>query len=153
MTYEEFLIQIENKVGIKLPSTIPGKKKGRSDSYFRWYDHQYENIVYRQDKQEYFLCNIWSTGGMTGGSCWDEGETRNYSYTNSEGEPEWLDITKILEHFCPNMTFLQFRALARLFKMDDFEVGGYYGNCTNYAVRYISLLDLYNFLKERKLVE
>ena len=90
----------------------------------------------------------WTSGGMTGGSCW--GTSPEYP-VESEEEPEWKDLDQVLEHFCPGITFLQYKRLLALAEMrEDSDGGDYYGNYYTYKVRVLRLDAVYEFLSERK---
>ena len=96
-----------------------------------------------------FLYVSWCSGGISGGSCWSED-----NYYPMEGQPpeELYELDKILEAICPTMTFLQYKNLSRIVKIDSFTESEYYGNSTIYTYKVVSLRDLYNGLTERKLI-
>ena len=60
----------------------------------------------------------------------------------------------ILESICPAVSFIQYKNLYNtLVKYDTYSVGEYYGNSTNYAYKVIDLQELFDYLKERGLIE
>lgn len=90
----------------------------------------------------------WVTGGVTGGSCYDEGSSRHYGReAEDEPEDEYLDV--LLEEVCPDLTFLQYRALlkAGLYSYRDSSENEYYGNYTDYRNRKTNLDVLYETLR------
>lgn len=106
-----------------------------------------------QDFEENTIGIKWITGGMRGGSCWDEGNSQRYA---SEGDPkpEFEDLDLILEKVIPHITFLQYKKLCKsLIKEESWSEDEYYGNSTNYMINYISIDELYNYLIENLLCE
>lgn len=93
----------------------------------------------------------WSLGGQSGGSCWSSGDTH---YTiPGETEPEFNQLDEILDIVCPTITFLKYKQLNReCVKVVEHTSSDYYGNYTNYASKYITLDDLYSYLKKEKLI-
>jgi hypothetical protein len=67
-------------------------------------------------------------------------------------EPPWTHLEDLLGHFCPQITFLQFRQLERLIQHSDDGYSDYYGNSTKYALKVLPLEDLWRFLSEKKLL-
>ena len=94
--------------------------------------------------------NSWHVGGTEGRGYWG-GESHSYSTGNTE--PEWTDLTEILEHFCPNITFLKYKGLMSKFHSGKTGDSDYYGNESNYTYNYVFVEDLYNFLKDHDLIE
>ena len=93
----------------------------------------------------------WATGGQSGGSCWDTGDSV-YSSDDGELEPEFDDLDKILEIICPEVSFLQYKKILReVIKNNSYRDDDYYGNYTNIAQKYVLLKDLYNALNSRNL--
>lgn len=80
----------------------------------------------------------WTTGGMTGGSCYDSRGAD--SAVRPEMRPTWLE--DILEETVPGITFLQYRKLDRLRKSFEYGTDCYYGNYTDHAFEVITLSDI-----------
>lgn len=100
-----------------------------------------DNILYMQH----------STGGVSGGSCWDSSDPQ--PYTNSEPIPEFEDLYNVLEKVNPNLSFFNVRKIIKdLVKQIEYEDREYYGNCTNYIVKYVHLKDLYNYMKKNDML-
>lgn len=111
----------------------------------RRYGHKAEEPV----PKDPHLYVEWSTGGVSGGSCWDTGNDNNtHGYTNNEPPPELESLDAVLEAVKPDLTFLQYkRFTARLFKTDTWTVYEYYGNSTDYMVKMVRVRDLFDSLK------
>lgn len=89
----------------------------------------------------------WRSGGIGGGSCWDEGESRHYPIIG-DPEPEFEDLDLLLEAICPDVSFLNYK---KLMKESLMETGSeteyeYYGNSTTYSYKQIELKKLYDAL-------
>lgn len=81
----------------------------------------------------------WVTGGVTGGSCW--GTDANEA-VYPEDEPELTMLDEILKKQFPNITYLQYRKLAKtanLVVIHRWEDREYYGN---YYTKSSKMLDL-----------
>lgn len=91
----------------------------------------------------------WTTGGMTGGSCW--GDDANQA-VEAEPEPEFSDLDKVLEVLCPNISFLQYKKLcAEVVERDSDTNHEYYGNYYYKGIKRVHLKKLKSFLEENKL--
>jgi hypothetical protein len=91
-----------------------------------------------------YIKESWTTGGLSGGSCWDDGETDNHYAVEGNREPELTDIFTIMEAFCPDLSFLNARKLMGLIKYDSYTDNEYYGNYFHYGVKYVDLRELYD---------
>ena len=107
--------------------------------------------TYRRNTVEGDFIQIsWCTGGMSGGSCWDDGKEDHHYSVSSSPEPEFEALDAIMERFYPEITFMTYKRMAQtLIKISDYCDNEYYGNYYNYAVKYVDLKDLYEFLKEK----
>jgi hypothetical protein len=135
MTYEEFEALCVKKFGAK-------KDFGKVLSY----PYRKDAKVIQEGKPA--LYNKYSTGGVSGGSCWDTGDepTRYNHYTN---EPEeFYQLDSLLEEIAPNISFLHYKKVKALVNYEEDTVNEYYGNSTDYKTDYIYLEDLYNILSE-----
>lgn len=108
-------------------------------------DYWQRNSIYGIESDSDILFSRWSTGGVSGGSYLDDSEPT--AYHSEDTEPHNTILDEILEHYVPNISYLTFRKLNALFSQDSYENNEYYGNRTDYAVRYIKMTDLYEFLK------
>jgi hypothetical protein len=93
------------------------------------------------------------TGGYSGGSCWDTGDDDGAQpYTNHEPIPKFEVLDKVLELLKPNITYLQYREVERLIH-DNYETQyEYYGNSTDYVVKYIKLSELEELLNKMDII-
>lgn len=116
----------------------------------------YSSVNTKDIDMECGLYCDWISGGVTGGSCWDDGETDNHTSRESDPENEDVekDLERILEEVCPSLSFLQYKKLLRgsndkgLIETDDRYENEYYGNSTSYRIKWLPLNKLYAVLKE-----
>lgn len=112
---------------------------------------------YLFSKEDNYLtsCGIsceWKTGGQGGGSCWDDGDATHYAI-DGDSEPEFDELDKVLTDVCPNITFLQYKKLCNeVVHNYEYTSNEYYGNYTNYSVKWIDVEELYNYLKKEGIV-
>lgn len=99
-----------------------------------------------------YLYEEWVSGGTSGGSCWDSGESHHYA-TGGEPEPEFKDLDTLLTCICPNITYLQYKSLAAIINFDSYDQNEYYGNSTIYSYKYVLLKDLYEKLVEMGIID
>jgi hypothetical protein len=90
----------------------------------------------------------WETGGVSGGSCWDDSDPVEYS--TSELEPDFHHLDEILSKVASNVTFLEYKTLMKLVKYGTYIENEYYGNCTYYATKTITIDDIWDFLVAQK---
>lgn len=160
-SYAQFVAELKS-LGFTIPD-VPEKPTGRQKDKVRqrYYDSQSEysyggiclysgSYCAEPWDKEPALILSWHTGGIGGGSCWG-GE--NHAYSTGDPEPEWEDLNRILEHFCPNITFIRYKGIMRKSTTDDWSRNEYYGNSTNYAMRILKLKDLWQHMVDNKLFE
>ena len=95
----------------------------------------------------------WVTGGVSGGSCWDTGDSDPHSSFRGDPEPDNDSFDKILELVDPTISFLQYRQIQRAcVEHGTYSQNEYYGNHTDYAFKNLNLRKLYEALKCRNLV-
>ena len=120
----------------------------RNDSYYDRNSYSWPHELKKPDR--YYIQVDWTTGGMTGGSCWS-GEL--YEVTPQPPE-ELLDLDKILTLVCPNISFLQYKALcSELVKTESYTNSEYYGNYYNKVQKILFIDDLYSYLTKHKMLE
>ena len=96
-----------------------------------------------QKDEVLFWC--WETGGVSGGSCWEDSDPQPYDTYAEEPKPTPLD--SLLTEVCPDLPLSKFRKIERdLLKQDCFSENEYYGNHTDYSYKYISIRDLYDLI-------
>ncbi len=86
------------------------------------------------------------TGGVEGGSCWDESDPR--PYTVDEADYPFTVLDMVLEELVPNLSYSKFKEIQKLIHTNDETEYEYYGNCTEYEVRYIILQELIELLNK-----
>ncbi len=94
----------------------------------------------------------WTTGGGTGGNCYDNATPESYP-VDAEEEPEFQDLDRMLEQICPGITYLQYRKLGPLMKSEDHREHQYYGNYYDRRTKFVEALDLYGKLVELGFIE
>lgn len=111
------------------------------------------------DTPDFFFFNSNSTGGTSGGSCWDEGDSDpHYSYSDPNGAREALQgfdvqFDAVLTKIRPDITFLQYKSIYNdVVKSCTRTEGEYYGNSTDYLTMYCEVRDLYARLVEGRLL-
>jgi len=169
-TYEQFVEELK-RIGFDVPD-VPvepaepkAKKKVPSFDYWHGRDSLQHDLCYgglvlycentyniKPWMLKPALVNAWESGGVTGGSCWDDGD-RTHRYTTGEPEPLWDDLDRILEHFCPNITYIRYKRLLAFVKTGEYTRNEYYGNSTTFAHKALYLSDLFQYLSERNLFE
>ncbi len=88
----------------------------------------------------------YETGGIVGGSCWDDSDPQ--SYHNPEPTPHFHALVAVLTELKPNLTFLQFRAIEGMIQTNGKTEYEYYGNCTDWMVMYIPLSKIVLYLED-----
>lgn len=93
----------------------------------------------------------WRTGGVAGGSCWNDGEDDIYYDIEPDEEPKFTYLHTILEKFYPDITYLQYRALeSNCVSIEDRHETDYYGNSNKYRRKTLDLRKLHDFLSSLK---
>lgn len=147
MTYEEFLKIVEG-------STLTEKAFADLLGGISQYSCRRDKNKDLDNTMPYVLYNEESIGGVTGGSCWDDGtEDRHHGYTNPEGAmdcrrrfDEMFDtvVTKIY----PDITYLKYKSLSSIIKSTERTEYEYYGNSVDYLIIYVEIKEFYNKLME-----
>ena len=110
--------------------------------------------------QDDFLCEnapknalycTHETGGISGGSCWDDSEPEEYY--NDDPMDEFEEFHNVIKKIVPNISLEQIEKMENELVKETSEVEyEYYGNEKWYTVRYVNLKDLYDYLIENKLI-
>ena len=109
----------------------------------------YESGIYKEPhgidtiEKRYVLYHRQHTGGYSGGNCWNNDEARYYEEKYNDDFPI-LDI--FLEKYAPNITYLQYKKVIALMKDNNEREYEYYGNSTDYRIRWIVLDELIELL-------
>ncbi len=93
----------------------------------------------------------WEIGGVEGGNCWERGGNRLYNTNISD--PGFPILDQVLETFAPQLLYSQYKELLKVVYLIDERDVEYYGNYTNYKIRYIEVEDLYDFLDKNGLIK
>jgi hypothetical protein len=88
----------------------------------------------------------WRTGGVGGGSCWDEGDSHHYALDGDEPIKDWC-LDKFLEENYPDVTYLKYKKIQEHIGYAEWTEYEYYGNSTNYARYKLDLKKLYEILE------
>jgi len=158
MTYQDFINEVANIAdgGSKHELRRLGTLKKNPNRY-SWRSHGDVDDVTgvaesKIESSKYVLKVSWSTGGISGGSCWDDGSQDNHHSYTTDNPPEELELLDaILNHFRPNLSFLEYKMLnSKLVEHGSYTEGEYYGNETHYATKTVELEKLYNYMKEKQ---
>lgn len=96
-----------------------------------------------------FIAQHWDAGGISGGSCYDEGDKDpHYARTGDPAPTTFPDLTKVLIAVCPTLTFLQYEMIKEVIKSGVETEYEYYGNSSQYGYQVVILRELYDKLVE-----
>lgn len=98
--------------------------------------HIKEHVVYMRH----------STGGRKGGNCWGG---KPYRYENEE-IPEFKVLDILLKEVYPEISYIQFKKIEKIIHTNDETEHEYYGNSTDYEIRYIILSELEKLIDSLK---
>jgi hypothetical protein len=128
MTFEEFL-------------------KDLKDKEFYCEPYSYEESYHDKEKTKPPMLYIkWRSGGQSGGSCWDEVESRHYPIDADE-EPNFDELDRLFEIYFSNITMLKYKNFySHNIKSDDDSCNEYYGNYSNYTINFVEIKSIYDFL-------
>jgi hypothetical protein len=145
MNTKEFLEKIKD---LNVSFTKKKTNKSSYGSYYTTYDYVKSEEVKMEDG---FYCK-WVSGGLTGGSCWDDGsgpDPHRPVSANQESEDVEKYLEEILGELCPSLTFLQYKRLTRdLVERGQTGQSEYYGNYTEYSSKWVPLQKIYDRLIE-----
>lgn len=92
----------------------------------------------------------WRTGGLSGGNCW--GDKPSYA-VDADPVPDMDLLDEFLEEVCPNLSFMSYKRILRnVVEQDSRTSYEYYGNYTNYGIKKVYFLKLYDALKSEGLL-
>lgn len=105
--------------------------------------------IAKQFREKPYLFVKYETGGVAGGSCWDSSDPQPYSIDEEDLEDDFDVLDEFLTENAPNLTFLQYRETVKQFiHTDSYSENEYYGNCTDFGVKYVVLTELIPHLKK-----
>lgn len=105
----------------------------------------YQPFGIPEDVKGYVVYMRWVTGGVSGGSCWDDSNPQPWENDETPGF-EVLEL--LLKEICPQITYLQFKELEKLIQSNEDTEWEYYGNRTDFMVKYISVNDIISCLSK-----
>lgn len=118
---------------------------------YHWFNDDNENAKLDRT-QEPFIFVEYEVSGYSGGGYQDDAKAR--PYTSDKPPKELALLDNILELICPEISFLKYKTLlSTVLKNDTRSENEYYGNSTNYAIKKVSLVKLFDELKSRNLVK
>lgn len=148
MTFETFVATIFPLVQDYLQNKVQREHARRSYGCYM----QMEDVksALEVTRETWLTSEKVSTGGVSGGSCWDSGENGDphRAYTNSYEEPELPHFDEMMEAIKPTITFLTYKRVlkeADIQRKEETE-HEYYGNHTNYVYKTVQLGGLYDAL-------
>jgi hypothetical protein len=156
MTETEFLEKLKTLVSFRIKKVKENYWQSDQYIFFNFNakpDKRKKNIPENPGLDELYLHKEWRVGGRSGGSCYDTGEPV-YHGIDGDPEPEFTEIDTVIEAFCPEISFLNYKKLMKAIKMEEgtYTESEYYGNYTNHAFKVVKLSDFYAALKEMKLI-
>lgn len=122
--------------------------KDNPNPYLYGYRKSYWSKDDLEKESDVFFSESWRIGGLTGGNCWGGVADQSIS---AEDQAEFTQLDQFLEKYFPKITFLQYKKLLPLIKTQDFSVGEYYGNYTEYRISYVKFDDIADCLSEFEL--
>lgn len=135
MTYDEFALKCAAIDGVQIEDVSDPERRER----YSWEKPPKTSVVDG--------CRVqWSTGGTSGGSYLDSSNPQPY-HTN-DPEPAFEALDAILINICPDISFLRYRQVEKVVQRGDYHESEYYGNGTDWMVKWFTLRDLYDALDE-----
>ena len=135
MTYQDFLDKIKDLIHV----AFYNDEENKYDKLRMYGHHRY--FVFSDKSKTKFnddscVYETWVIGGLTGGSCWDNGESHHYPVSGDE-EPENNSLEQIIDCICPNAPYKKYKEILNSQKTFEYTENEYYGNCTEYRATYI----------------
>lgn len=110
---------------------------------------EFEDIIKDELGEEYLnIKKKWVTGGIEPNVYGSGSNSRAMAAEPEPNDPK--ELIDILEVFCPDITFLQFKRLElhNIWNEETDSYSGYYGDCTYYVIKKLDLRALFTGLKE-----
>lgn len=100
------------------------------------------------------VSDYWCTGGVTGGSCWDEGPEDPHYARKADTPLEFDRFDEILEKLIPDIGFFKYRKIkAKCVELKERHENDYYGNYSDYANWECDIKKLYDELVSMELIK
>ena len=140
MKYDDFLKAVE---AVDIPKNDSWNKRtgvGTHDvQEYGWgREEKRDETVYIYDQVE--------TGGVSGGSCWDDSDPRHYDTGDSLGR--FTALSTVVRALAPSVSFLEYESVLDKVERDSYTEREYYGNETTYEYQRISVRDLWGILSQ-----
>jgi hypothetical protein len=151
MKEQEFLDKVwKSKVSIYRKKSDPQNR-----DWFKKRDGYECARIYKNNlpKMSDAVLEEWCSGGVSGGSCWDDGKDDPHYPMEGQPEPEFTSIDGLISFLCPDISFMNYKKImAKVVKTESYSQNEYYGNSTNYTYKYAILKDLFDILNNMKLI-
>ena len=101
------------------------------------------------DVQENSFIRSCTTGGSSGGGCWEGMESSSYTTGNEVTNFEYEGLDEFIEKVIPEITFIQYKRFLKGIKTSGVQYGSineYYGNGRNIEYEAIALKTVVNYL-------
>jgi len=121
----------------KIKKLLPDSEQGIYTEPYGIPTHIKEPVIYMRVE----------TGGVSGGSCWDDSDPQSY-YIGINERPNFEILDLVLSELMPTITYLQFKEIEKLIHTNDETEYEYYGNSTDYEIKYVILSELIKKLEE-----
>jgi hypothetical protein len=134
MKYKEFLEKISKKYSTEFNTTSRCTyfgDKGKS-----------------KDNHSECLYHSSVVGGASGGSCWGTEAETFYSGTIEKFD----ELENVIAEFAPDTRISDLVEIRKLVKTISWTESEYYGNYSEYTAEYISIKELYDYLKSKKIL-
>lgn len=96
------------------------------------------------DIKEQCIYTRWETGGYKGGSYHEDDYAHPYTVEAPADRYKVLDL--ILAELCPNITYLQYKEIDKLWNDSDYSENEYYGNSTDWQIEFMRLSVLEDYI-------
>lgn len=93
--------------------------------------------------KDYVVYQRYETGGYSGGACWEGCVAEPYEVSEV---PNFDVLDAVLKKIAPDVSYLQYKRVEKFITNSSETEYEYYGNSTDWAVRFIVLEDLYELL-------
>lgn len=142
MTLKQFIETIQKSGNIHLYTEV--KYVESTYGEYDWRRPKSKRRETAEKSNELYIFEQWTTGGISGGSCWDDGTVDNRYHSSGEKEPDFDSLDNILLLFVPNISHLQYKALVKkVVHYTDHTEYEYYGNETSYGIKFVKIRELY----------
>lgn len=149
--YEEVTTEALTKIFNEMPDNATYKIVRHSvvvkDDYVRYFQERRlyleepETPTIKEDESKYLMSKSWCLGGSSGNYL---GQT---SYVSAEDTPQFEELYELLEHICPELTFVNgIKIMKELVKVHQYGESDFYGGTVSYARYKISYKELYEML-------